>query len=72
MKALYYRIKYLLTANIVDTHLNQYERIAALETYVRDLKYACDCLGFDPAKHGVRPTDKRDYQLQPDHGKREG
>ena len=34
-----------------------FERIVALEAYVKDLKWAIDKLGYDPAKHGY-PPDK--------------
>ena len=58
MKKLYYRLKYLLTRDMVDTHLAQYDRIVALEAYVKDLKWAIDRLGYDPKFHGYPPTEQ--------------
>jgi hypothetical protein len=64
MKSLIRKLKIFLTADVfIDGLLNAQERILALEIYVKDLKYACDKLGFDPSKMGIRELDADELEL---------
>ena len=60
MKNLIARLKYVLTDEALNANLAAFERIVALEAYVKDLKWAIDKLGYDPAKHGYPPDQPKE------------
>ncbi len=75
MKNIWLRIKRcLLTDGALDSQLRAFERIEALENYVKDLKWAIERLGFDPEKHGVPPpwpptiAERFAAENEPQHG----
>lgn len=56
MKNLWIRFKCFIGSDSgMDSLIKAHERIDALEQYAKDLKWAIDRLGFDPAKHGYPP-----------------
>lgn len=56
MKGFWVRLKRcLLTDDELDSTMNLQDRVAALEAYVKDLKWAVEKAGYNPKKHGYPP-----------------
>jgi hypothetical protein len=60
MKDFFIRVKLFLTTDSgMDSLIKAHDRITALEAYVKDLKWVCESLGYNPETHGFPPKEPK-------------